>query len=357
MRLFATNHSIETLCNEKGIWIYGTGKASDICFTGLTRLLGEKFDSIFLGFLSPNPNGTFKEYQINDIQNVKKDELILIMANPEYRIEKRLESIGHNNWIYIDPIFLSLYTRKYYDSCLKSISDNKEKIDEVYNMLKDEKSKAVFKTLISHRINHSIESLLPLFDNGQYFSNDIIPYIDGNIVDCGAYVGDTLKRFLSQIRSNNFHYFACEPDKDNCYKIRKYCNDNNIDSVDILEYAVWDRETDLYFKNDESEIKTNGKIDNLGNKCVKGNSLDNLLNGKSVDMITMDIEGAEINALYGAKEVIRNNKPILAISTYHELEHFWKIPLLIKEYDSNYDIYFRHHCWNLSDTICYAIPK
>ena len=44
-----------------------------------------------------------------------------------------------------------------------------------------------------------------------------------------------------------------------------------------------------------------------------------------VDFIKMDIEGAEPKALIGAERTIREHRPQLAISVYHDLKHFASI--------------------------------
>jgi len=38
----------------------------------------------------------------------------------------------------------------------------------------------------------------------------------------------------------------------------------------------------------------------------------------------MDIEGAEIDALQGAKKIIQKSNPMLAICVYHKPNHLWK---------------------------------
>ena len=55
----------------------------------------------------------------------------------------------------------------------------------------------------------------------------------------------------------------------------------------------------------------------------------------------MDIEGAEKAALEGAEKTIKKYKPKLAISVYHNPEDIFEIPLLLKEYVSEYKLHFR----------------
>jgi hypothetical protein len=71
----------------------------------------------------------------------------------------------------------------------------------------------------------------------------------------------------------------------------------------------------------------------------------------------MDIEGAELDALLGARQMIKEHTPILAICLYHAQEHLWKIPLLIQSFSDQYSFYLRRYsdeCW---ETVCYAVPR
>ena len=68
----------------------------------------------------------------------------------------------------------------------------------------------------------------------------------------------------------------------------------------------------------------------------------------------MDIEGAEQNALEGAKDIILRNKPKLAICLYHKPEDLWEIPLYIHSLVPEYKIYIRHHSHTNEETVMYA---
>ena len=56
----------------------------------------------------------------------------------------------------------------------------------------------------------------------------------------------------------------------------------------------------------------------------------------------MDIEGAEMDALIGATELIIDQKPVLGICLYHKFSDLWTIPLYIKKIVPEYKIYIRH---------------
>jgi hypothetical protein len=108
----------------------------------------------------------------------------------------------------------------------------------------------------------------------------------------------------------------------------------------------------LYFndsKGSASHIsQTESKI------TIHTDTIDSLIQSK-VDYIKMDIEGAEVPALKGARKTIAMYKPILAICIYHNQSDFVEIPELILSYNPNYSIYVRHYTQGVFETVMYFI--
>lgn len=90
-------------------------------------------------------------------------------------------------------------------------------------------------------------------------------------------------------------------------------------------------------------------------KMIETKSLDDLFMNEQVEIIALDIEGEELHALLGASKIIQRNKPKLAICVYHDLSHYVKIAETIKEYNSDYKLYFRHHSTVTIESVLYAI--
>ena len=87
-------------------------------------------------------------------------------------------------------------------------------------------------------------------------------------------------------------------------------------------------------------------------------SLDTLLYDEPnrPTFIKMDIEGAELEALEGARKIIERDKPKLAISCYHGMpnKHLWEIPYWIKTNFPDYRLHIRQHA-GFNETVCYAV--
>ena len=76
--------------------------------------------------------------------------------------------------------------------------------------------------------------------------------------------------------------------------------------------------------------------------------------GLKVDLIQLDVEGAEMEALRGAAATIQRDRPRMQLCIYHKPEHFWDIPLFILEQNQDYDLYLGHHSNGWADTVLYV---
>ena len=74
-----------------------------------------------------------------------------------------------------------------------------------------------------------------------------------------------------------------------------------------------------------------------------------------IDLIKMDIEGSELDALRGAQDSIRCWKPKLHICAYHQIDDLVDIPALINEISPGYRFYFSSHVPYLNEYVYYAV--
>ena len=70
---------------------------------------------------------------------------------------------------------------------------------------------------------------------------------------------------------------------------------------------------------------------------------DSVLNGRPCTYLKMDVEGAEREAIAGARQTIERDRPKLNIAAYHRSEDFFELPLLIHSLCADYALYLRHH--------------
>jgi FkbM family methyltransferase len=190
-----------------------------------------------------------------------------------------------------------------------------------------------------------------------YFREDLFESRQDEVfVDCGAFDGDTIADFL-RIRGSRFkEIVAFEPDGVNIAKLRtrlSALDDKLKERISIFPNALGAERGVAHFSSTGSDQSRIGQ----GTEPIEIVTLDDTLADKCPTFLKFDIEGAEPQALLGARQIIRRFRPVLAVSVYHEQSHLWQIPLLLAKTCSDYTFYLRPHGAEGWDLLCYATPN
>lgn len=147
--------------------------------------------------------------------------------------------------------------------------------------------------------------------------------------------------------------YAFEADPANFEQCRKYYAENNmVDKVEFIGKGLWDKKSVMRIGSGQSA--SDSSVGLTGNFTVEVTTLDGEVGDDKVTFIKMDIEGAELKALKGAKETIAKNKPRLAICIYHKPEDIYEIPEYILSVVPEYRFWIRHYTSNAWETVLYA---
>lgn len=118
---------------------------------------------------------------------------------------------------------------------------------------------------------------------------------------------------------------------------------NGISNVEFVQKAISDRTGILNFNfSDNSSMNSISDI-STGSDRVESISIDDFCrqNNCNFDFIKADIEGSEMAMLRGAKDLIKNHHPKLAICLYHKRDDFFEIPNYIHSLCDKYKFFFR----------------
>ncbi len=240
----------------------------------------------------------------------------------------------------------------------KFLSYLKSNLDEyirAFDFLEDEISKVLYFRVLKARIFYG-ETLfyppMPKVNYKQYFHPLVKPEDGDIIVDAGAYIGDTIEEIVKQ-NINYKRIYAFEPDEQNYAKLIE--NTKKYNNIECYNFGLWSKTDKLYFIANGTGVSTVTQNSNEANQTIDVVSLDEFFQDKEKPtLIKMDIEGAEAEALYGAREIITKYKPKLQICIYHKPEHLWQIPILLKDWVKEYKLYIGHHEFNFAETVLYA---
>ena len=192
-----------------------------------------------------------------------------------------------------------------------------------------------------------------------YFDPEVICLIPDEVfVDGGAFDGDTFSQFLHAGRGRFKTYYAFEPDPGNFARLQQRTSEYR-ERVVVLPAGLADHTGHLTFECGASydSHMTTASAQSPTATTVQVHGLDDFfVNLAPPSFIKLDIEGAESQALNGAKRLITDQQPILAISVYHNPCDLWELPLLIHELNPRYSLFLRHYTREIDDTVCYAVP-
>ena len=189
----------------------------------------------------------------------------------------------------------------------------------------------------------------------EYWLEPWVPHRGRVFVDVGANVG-TWTRWLAP---NFDQVHAIEPNPDALIGLREDLPENVI----VHEVGAWSCETTLIFSLftesvhmssffTEAGINTGSKVKEIELKCC---AIDSLNISEPVDFLKCDTEGAEIECLLGAKQLILKSRPWLLIEV-HSSKNFLTLAQLLAKWNYLFTVLrdpyyepFSHlwyeHCW------------
>lgn len=193
----------------------------------------------------------------------------------------------------------------------------------------------------------------------QYNYNDLVCVNKGDVViDAGGCWGDTALYFAARGAAQVLVYEFI-PSNIKIFEQNLALNPQLAQRIKLVEKPVWENSgVDLSFEDQgpASRVAAAGVYGGLTQTL----SIDDLVRERGlakVDFIKMDIEGAEFPALKGAAETIRQHKPKLAISVYHQPDDLIRIPAYIQSLNPGYEFYLDYYTIVGDEIMLYAVDK
>jgi len=151
---------------------------------------------------------------------------------------------------------------------------------------------------------------------------------------------------------------ACEPDPRTFRKLSAYAQtaDGTVQSV---QCALSREDGTLSFHSSGSRGSGSDGANRRGSDTeVPARSIDSLCAGFSPDLIKLDVEGAEADALQGAQNTLLRDRPALIVSLYHRTEDLFTLPLWLRDHVRGaYSWHLRRiPCYPAWDLMLYALP-
>ena len=233
-----------------------------------------------------------------------------------------------------------------------------------YDLFDDDESKKIYATLTECRMKGIYPPKEIIDEGAQYFSMGMFHNNDAGetYIDCGAFVGDSVERYIWSKDGMFKKIIAFEPDKKNLtafnYRKERLQKEWNIadDAIIVYPYGVSDESTvnyvDAYEANNGFGTKMTTVASDNTEEC-RVVAIDDFIK-EPFGFLKADIESYEYKLLCGARKSIKEYSPNLAICIYHNAVDFFSVPLLMKEINPNYKFAIRHYTSVMSDSVVYA---
>lgn len=273
------------------------------------------------------------------------DACVIIAYNYRYEDEWKVirseteKLTPDNEVIALGAVFLNEFDFIPYEYVLGNIKG----FEKTYEMLEDPLSRRIMAEFLNARISGDA-SRLSMFntDSKNDYELDLIFEHEkaGSIVECGAFDGKSALQINSYCKGRH-RIYALEPEKSNYNKLCE--NTKGLSSVIPIMKGTADKEYTAFISGSDGTASISGDSGGSAEDAVGLTTIDSLMGDEKVFAIFMDIEGSELPALKGAREVILRDRPVLAVRVYHRRDDLLLIPQFIASLpcDEKYRYYLR----------------
>ncbi|MBR3747062.1 MAG: FkbM family methyltransferase [Selenomonadaceae bacterium] len=228
-------------------------------------------------------------------------------------------------------------TKEIYDTFMSNLPALKK----VYDSLIDEESKKTFRGYWLGNVSNQLAKIHHS-KNPHYLTPGFIPEKGAVVIDVGAYDGGTCLRFTER----GFKVYGFEMDKNLFGHAAKVAEENNfvVENVGLGSYKHTAKYLPLNYGSTH--------LDDDGSEIARIITLDSYVREKNiprVDLIKLDVEGAELDVLKGAAVTISRFKPILLLSAYHKWDDFWTLMEFVKQLNPEYEFALRQYHVSIED--------
>lgn len=157
-----------------------------------------------------------------------------------------------------------------------------------------------------------------------FFSGEIleafIPKPDDIILNCGSFIGFGDMHMAPLVPHG--HIYSIEAEADNFALLKKNLGYNHIQNVTALHHALWKEETDLDLEIGPAQANTLISEVRKGEsvQSVRTITIDGLVKKQKIsklDMVSLTLNGAEIEALEGAVKTLETLRPRIRLPGWY----------------------------------------
>jgi hypothetical protein len=333
---------------KKKVILYGGGQMGRLTVKYLKKY-GMNVDYII--DIDTEKSGTYIEnVKIIDLESAKRQivngeqYLSFITLGRNYydqyhiSIEKFLDELEIPHYYFED-----IWNRIFRSYCVIDPVQYADDFSRIYNLMTDLESKETLLEFIRCSLKNDSWLNLEHMCTDKYWGCDmegrdvIYQHLDNEVwLNCGSCIGDTIFNYLGK----GYHYekiYAVEGNKNSFVKLL-----NNIEllgddnkNIELINQYIGDEEGQFNMKK--------------------------FFQDRKITLMNADIEGAEMDVLKAAEDVIIMQKPVIAFCVYHHFEDIINFTNYLRKIQPDYHFYLRKYAsgvYNrfMNEVVLYAVP-
>lgn len=324
-----------------------------------------------IGFIDRNGNGqTVCGVPVHNLQSAQVEQwlheqpvVFVGIHSPAVsaaEIADELRGVGFRDVltpVEFHPFFQEQLGPRYWLGDRQSYAACANEIEAVSKLFADQSSFELFWETLLFRLGERSDVMRQVTGPDLQYADPSLPRWTESlaVVDGGAFIGDT----LVGLERNGYtiaiaHSF--EPDLANFRSLKdEVAKLKSTGRIVLWPCGLWDKTERLSF------AQGGGAASRLSQETtpiqVPVVALDEVLHNERINLIKLDVEGAELRALEGSRRLLSKQRPSLAVCVYHEPHHLWSIAQWVADLHLDYRLYLRTHQHNGFDTVLYALPK
>lgn len=253
----------------------------------------------------------YKGIPFVSLDKIGLEDLIVVCSMAYPLISEKLAYYGYKKYLYYEVLpFLYDELDSYYmgfEGMWETLIRKRDSIETLQKMFAhDEVSVEILNNILLYRYTFQASYLDYAFllsvERGDiYFDKSIIELTEREVfVDCGGYIGDTTESFIMNSHNKYKRIVLFEPDN----AIYKIAQDNlkSYPNIIFFNEGIGKLKEKTFF--DLKGSMGGGTIASKGESEITVTTLDDTIKSLFPTYIKMDIEGSEMDALYGGKVTI-----------------------------------------------------
>ncbi len=321
------------------IFMYGTGNGGDKILAALEKYR-VRLTGVFAsdGFVRNREFHGFPVRAYSDVVAEYGDDLVVLLAfgTTLASVKEFIRQLDERHELYIPDVPLyggELFDRAYFEA-------HREILRETAAWLADDVSKKLFYDAVNFRLTGKTAYLTDTGDTVESLAEVFGGQDIGVMVDGGAFKGDSAAEFIEGVHPAKI--LAVEADPKTFGKLSAYAAAEKRADVIPVNAALFDRDGEMeYVSSGSRGSGKDGQNHRANVKIVPCRTIDTLTEGMEIDLIKLDVEGAEACALRGAEGVIARCRPNMAVSLYHCTDDLFELVRRVRELLPEHRLYLR----------------